>query len=135
MTIKLADSLKNSRSTLIKTAIDADINAGEVRFYSETMPETTGGAITTQKLIATCVLSKPCGSVSNGVLTFDTINDDLVADANGTIGFGRVVDGAGNFVLDGDAGLINSNAFFKFASLVAVAGGTVKINSMSLTEA
>lgn len=135
MTIKLATAIKNARLTQIKNAIDNDTNAGEVRFYTGTMPETTGGAITTQTLVATCTLSKPSGTISNGVYSFDVINDDLAADADGTISFGRVVDGAGNFVFDGDAGLSNSAAYFKFASLVAVAGGTVKISAMSLSEA
>jgi hypothetical protein len=130
--IKLATSILSAMATLVKTSTDNAATAGMVHFYTGEMPATTGGAITTQVLIGTCPLSKPCGTVTGGVLTFDTISDDLAADNTGTIGFGRVVDGDGNFIFDGDAGLTSSTtAFFRFVSLAAVAGGTVKINSMT----
>jgi len=130
--IKLSTSTRSAIATLIKSSIDTAITAGAVHFYTDSPPTVTGGAITTQVLIATCPLSKPCGTVTNGLLTFDVVTDDLVADNSGTIGFGRVVDGDGVFVFDADAGLTSSTtAFFRFVSLAAVAGGTVKINTMT----
>jgi len=137
--IKLNPTLRNARAQLVLTAIDNASTPGSVQFYAGNMPTPVGAAITNQVLIATCPLSKPCGLVSSdGSVTFNAITDDLAADQSGTIGFGRVVDGDGVFVFDADAGLAGvdanndplSTAFFKFASLVAIAGGTVKINSM-----
>lgn len=129
--IRLDASLLFDMATLVKTRTDIAATAGAVLFYTGEPPAIAGGAITTQVLIATCPLSKPCGTVTSNVLNFDIITEDLAADDTGTIGFGRVLNGDGSFVFDGDAGLTSSTtAFFKFVLLDAVAGGTVTINSM-----
>lgn len=134
MSLKLPIPIRNDRLTVIKAAIDAGSGAGEVHFYTTPLPTTTGAAITTQTLLATCALSDPCGSVSNAVLTFDVIADDLAADATGTVAFGRIVDSAGNFVADGDAGIAGSGAVFIFNTLSFIAGGAVRITGAAITE-
>jgi hypothetical protein len=140
--IKLKLSLVAARLGLIKSALDTASTAGKVLCYDGTLPATVGGAITNQVLLATCPLSKPCGTVTDNTFTFDAVTPDLAAAHSGVIGFVRLVDGDGGFVMDGDAGVsgndVNGNplntAFAKFASLSVVAGGKVEINSITLVE-
>jgi len=134
MSLKLPLSIRNARLADIKNPIDAGSGAGEIRFYTLPLPATTGAAITSQTLLATCALSDPCGTISNAVLSFDVISDDLAADATGTVAFGRFVDSDGNFVADGDVGLSGSDAVFIFNTLSFVAGGAVQITSAAITE-
>ncbi|MGZ4954142.1 MAG: hypothetical protein ACXV8Q_03430 [Methylobacter sp.] len=134
MNIKLATALRSSRATQIKNALDADTNPGFIEFYTAPQPTTGGAAITTQTKIATCTLSKPSGTVSNGVLTFAAIANDLAADASGDIAWARFKDGAGNWVLDGDCGASGSGAMVIFNTVTAIMGGLVEVLSGSITE-
>lgn len=134
MALKLASAIRAARSEVIKSAIDAATTPGKVLLYTLPLPATTGAAITTQTLLATCVLSDPCGTVANGSLTLSAISDDLSADATGDIAFGRIVDGDGNFVADAIAGVNGSGEILQFLSLSVVQGGTVKLTSGVLNE-
>lgn len=128
------DDVFNARLVRIKERCDAALGAGNVLFYAGSLPVTVGGAITNQVLVAVCALSRPCGIIANNQLTFAAISDELSAKATETITFGRVVDGNGDFVADAGAGLANSTAFFKFDTVNAIAGGTVKVISMVIGE-
>jgi hypothetical protein len=134
MTIKLATAVRNAAMTAIKNALDAGSGNGILGFYSLPLPATTGAAITTQTLLSSCELSKPCGTVNNGVLTFDPIGTDLAADGTGTIAFVRLTDSEGNFVADCDVGVAGSGAMFILNTLSTIAGGAVQIISCTLTE-
>jgi hypothetical protein len=134
MSIKLATAIQTARTEVIRAACDAGAGAGQINFYSTPIPATRGEAITTQTLLASCVLHDSVGTVTNGVLTFLAINDDVAVDASGAIAFGRIVDSDGTFVLDGDAGVTGSGALFIFNNVSVVAGGIVRILSMSLAD-
>ena len=147
MSIKLSSTVRNARASAILTAIDAQTDTGAVHFYSMPFTATTGAAITSQTLLATCALSKPSGSVANGALTFNAISNDLAVAATGAILFGRIVDGAGNFVADGDVGIsdgsggyiINGIAssvrpMFLINTVNVIAGGSLQVTDIVLTE-
>lgn len=134
MNIKLPVALRSSRITAIKSALDNDTNPGYIEFYTATQPDTGGAAITTQTKLGTCVLSKPCGTVTNGVLTFDAMADDVAADASGNIVWARFYDGAGAWVMDGDCGVNGSGTLIQFNTVVVIAGGVIQTLSGSLTE-
>ncbi|MDP3876285.1 MAG: hypothetical protein Q8Q50_04825, partial [Methylobacter sp.] len=95
-----------------------------------------------QTLIGTCVLSDPCGTVSNGVLTFNAIADDAMADATGILAWARGVNSDDNFVLDMTAGILDVDNVTKipvdadliFNTLSAQAGGVIQVLSGSITE-
>jgi hypothetical protein len=91
-------TVRSNRMTQVLNAIDAGAGAGTVKVYSGTVPANVGTAITDQTLLATLTLSDPCGSVSNGVLTFSAITEDSSGDANGTPTFARLADSDGNNV-------------------------------------
>ena len=134
MGAKFSTQLRNARSQQIVNLIDADANPGYIEFYTSPQPPVSGDTITTQTLLGTVTLSKPCGTVSNGILTFDIITEDASADATGDLAFGRVFNGAGTFVIDGDCGNLVSNAMFKFDSLTVLSGGIIAVSSGALTE-
>jgi hypothetical protein len=117
--------------TQVLNAIDAGAGAGTVKVYSGTVPANVGTAITDQTLLATLTLSDPCGSVSNGVLTFSAITEDSSGDANGTPTFARIADSAGNNVAQVTAGVGSGELNFGAA---IVAGQPVQISSFVITE-
>jgi hypothetical protein len=131
--IGLSTTLRNARATAIRDAFDANASPGYIQFYTSPRPA-TGAAITSQTLLGTVTLSKPSGSVSNGVLTFDTITSDTSADASGAAVWARGYDGAGTFVADFD---VTDNAGvgpIKLNNINIVAGGTISITSGTIAE-
>jgi len=134
MNVKLATALRSSRVSLVKDALDANASPGYIEFYTTPQPGTGGAAITTQTKIGTCVLAKPSGTVTNGVLTFAAIADDVSADASGDIVWARFKDGSGAWVMDGDCGATGSGAMIIFNTITAIAGGLIEVLSGSLTE-
>lgn len=131
--VSFCAGLRTARSTDIKNFLDADASPGYFRFYTAPRPA-TGAALSTQTLLGTCVLSHPCGTVSNGVLTFSAIADDDAADATGTASWLRGFDGAGNFVLDMDVSDTSGNAPFKLTSTAILMGGKITVASGTITE-
>ena len=137
MAVKFSESLRNDRAEQIKAKIDADTNPGILQFYTGPQPD-TGAAITTQTLLGTLTFSKPCGTVTGGVLTFGTVAEDSAADATGEAAWGRISDGAGNFVMDGDVGDLNSTAAFRMITPMIIIDTPIKIEQVifpfSITE-
>lgn len=134
MLVKLNTDLRTARLQLLVDALDADADPGYVELYTAPQPATGGAAVTTQTLLGTWVLSKPSGVVVDGELTFAAITDDPVADATGDLVWGRFYDGAGNFVMDGDAGTAASTALLRFNTLSVLAGGLIEALGGTLTE-
>jgi hypothetical protein len=132
--ISLNTDLKNARLTAIKDAIDADASPGVLRIYTDPVPS-PGDAVTTQTLLAELTFSKPCGSVSNGVLTFDPITEEDLAPATGTATWGRILDGAGTWVGDVDVGVPGSGAAIELNTTSIYEGGIVRITSGQISEA
>lgn len=137
MSIGLDVALRNARLQQIIDALDAGVGAGYFEFYGAGVGRpATGAAITDQTLIGTSVLSDPSGTISNGVLTFNPISDDLSADADEDIEWCRAFDGSGGFVMDlgcGSVAIPNGQEII-FNTLTARIGGVIQILSGSLTE-
>ncbi len=126
-------AVRNARAQVIADAIDGGSGPGEWRFYTAPQPA-AGGALTTQTLLATVLLTEPCGTVSEGVLTL-TSAGDVLAVATGIIAWARFTDSAGTLVLDADVGTLGSGAAVTIDNPQVYAGGTVRIVSATLTEA
>jgi hypothetical protein len=134
MSLNFSTALRNARATAIISALDAGATAATIKFYSGTKPAITGAAITTQVLLGTCTLSKPCAIALEGVVTFQPIADDPIADNTGTISWARLLNGDGVFVADMNCGVTGSTAILIFNNLSVQAGGLISITSGSLTE-
>ena len=129
MIIKLSLAARNAMAQALVTELGS---GASVNFYSGSIPATTGGAITTQVLVATCACSSVAGSVSAGALTFGAISDDVSADALATINFGRILNGSSAFFMDADAAVTGGGAYFSFNTTGALVGGLVRVNSAVL---
>lgn len=103
MALGYSSSLRTSRLTAVKDAIDAGAGPALIRLYDGTRPS-NGGSPTT--LLAEGTFSDPCsvGPVGD-TLTMSAITSDAAADNNGTATWFRVVTSAGTFVMDGTIGV------------------------------
>lgn len=126
--INFTTALKSSRATAILSAIGT---SGKIFIYTGAQPASPDSAAT-GTLLATLALSATAGTVSNGVLTFNTITDGT-AVATGTAGYARVVTSANAAVLDLDVGTSATSVILNTTSIVT--GGPVQISSASITEA
>lgn len=134
MATKYALSLRNARSTALKTALDAGGAGAKMEVYTSPQPTNGGDAITTQTKLGTMTMAYPCGTVANGALTLDAVTPDSAADATGTINWVRVLTSADAFVMDLSAGVIGSQNPIEFNTLNAVAGAPIGISSGVITE-
>jgi|AZIH01.1.fsa_nt_gi hypothetical protein len=130
--MKLLSADRSTMATTIRDRI-AGGSAGspKIEFYTGTQPSSMGGAIG-DTLLGTLTLTNTVGTVTGGVLTFDTITDDSSADANGDIGWARVLDRDGAeacyfTVADNGTGDIN------FSNKTVTQGQPVGISSLTVT--
>ena len=134
MTIGLKVEHRNARLQVIADAIDANVAAGYMEFYTATRPA-TGAAITAQTLLGTVTFSVACAAtITGGLLTFDTITQDAAADADGAAAWARVLDGAGTFVADLSVGESGSGADIIINTVNIVTGGPISVTSGTITE-
>lgn len=130
MTVRIANTVRNSRVDVINAAINADAAAGRLKIYSGVKP--AKGGVPAGVLLADITLADPAGSSAGGVLTFTVPVEDLSANATGTASFFYLEDGAGVFVLDGDCGTSGSD--LNLTTLSLVAGQPVEITSFTITD-
>lgn len=133
-TLRLSTAIKTARAEAIKAALDSGSTGAKILCYTTPIPTNGGDAITTQTLLGTLTCSKPSGTVSNGVFTFDAITSDSSADANGTIAFCRVLDGSGTFCFDGDASTTGNGGVFQFNTLTTSITVAISMTSGTITE-
>lgn len=131
MALGFATTLRTARASQIVAAIDAGAGAGKLRLYNGTRPA-TGGTVTT--LLAELTFSDPCGTVTNGVLTFNNLTSDASADNTGTATWFRIVDSTGAFVLDGTITVTGGGGDITMTSTSIQAGVTVDATSLVFTE-
>jgi hypothetical protein len=141
MALSYATAIRTSRATVLRDAIDAGAGAGLCVIYSGTRPNTVATGLSGNTLLAKIVMNDPCGTVSNGVLTFDvdpTVQDSS-ADAGGTASWFRIYSSAdgstvseANAVIDGTCG--TSGADLNLNTTTISSGGPVQITSWVWTE-
>lgn len=76
MAVTHITALRTTLATAVRDAIDGGAGAGKLVFRLSGTVSAPGTAV------ATLTLSKPCGSVTNGVLTFSAITSDTNATGN-----------------------------------------------------
>ena len=131
MAVGYSTAVRSARMTAVLNAIDAGSGPGTITVYDGTRPA-TGASITTQTALVVGTLSDPCGTVTNGVITFSAITwADVIAD--GTATWARVRDSDDNFVLDMSAGDIGTEDLV-FNSAALVTGSPIEDNGATLTE-
>lgn len=123
MAVVYAASLRTTRITAVKTAIDAGSGAGTIEIGTAAM-----GTV-----LAILTLSDPCGTVSGDVLTFSTITADTSADNSGTAAAARIKDSDGNIIISGLT-VSTSGANINLTSTTITAGQTVSLTSATITH-
>ncbi len=123
MPVVYSTTVKNSRLTVVRDAIDAGSSNGVLEIGTSGM-----GTV-----LATIPLADPCGSVSSGVLTFSAPVSDTNADATGTAAEARIKDSNGTTIISGLT-VGTSGANINLSSLGVTAGDTVTINSAAITH-
>lgn len=91
MAVNYATTVKTSRLNVVIAAIDAGAGAGYIEICSAAYAA----------VLATIVLSDPCGSTTGDVLTFTMPHSDTAADATGTAAIARIKDSNGVVVIQG----------------------------------
>lgn len=123
MAVTYATSLKTTRMTAVRDAIDAGAGAGTIEIGTSGMAS----------VLAVLTCSDPCGTVSGDTLTFSAITSDSSADATGTAAEARIKDSSGNVVISGlTVGTSGANINLNTTSITA--GGTVSLSSGSITH-
>jgi hypothetical protein len=125
MSVVYNTTLKNTRMTDVVTAIGA---TGYLNIY-------TAGNGT---LLASIPFANPCGTVSNGVLSFSgTPLSESSANASGTAASATITtaaNGGGTVVVSGLTVASSGNADITLSSTNIVAGQPVTITSASITH-
>lgn len=126
--------LQRNRLDEITALIDAGTGAGLLRIYDGTRPTNADTAVGAQTLLAELTFSAtsfPAATGTPGSMSANAITDDSSANATGTASWFRVVDSAGNAVMDGDVGTAGSD--LNLNSTAIQSGITVSVTNMTLT--
>lgn len=131
--IRVTQAISGNMVTVIRDAVDVDANAGYIEGYTGSMvakPETAPGGGNTK--LFTCPCSVTSGTIASGVLTFNAITTDTLADATGTLAWIRVRDGAGQAVMDLDVSVTGGSGFAQVPTTSIVANGPVAFSSFTV---
>lgn len=91
MAMNYSTTVKNSRMTVVRDAIDGGTGAGKINIYT-----TAYGA-----LLVSIPLADPCGTVAAGALTLSGMPKSGTALGAGNAAIARILDSADTVVADG----------------------------------
>lgn len=128
MTFRAATDTRNAIVTAILGEMDGGSGAAKLRIYTGSQPATANTAAT-GTLLLEFTLQDPSGTVSGDTLTIDVtpaITDDALAD--GTAGWGRVLDSDNNAIWDGAVGaeFTLSDTTLETGQTVTLTAGTIQ---------
>lgn len=133
--MNLSPTLKQARATANKNAIDAAATPGKMKCYSA--PRPSPGGTPAGDLLATFIFTDPCGVV-DAVGLHLTIDAPAQVLANGVIDWGRLEDGDGNWVMDGNVRMPAdsdvASADFVIDNATVLIGGFVVLVSALIVE-
>ncbi|MEX8193625.1 hypothetical protein [Comamonas guangdongensis] len=109
----------------------ADINAGpnpaRIELFDGLLPSAPD-AVTSARLLAVITLQLPAGEIVSNALHLVPAGDGM-AVLTGVVGWGRLVNGAGEIVCDGLCTASNGDGPFRLSALQLYAGGAVRLVS------
>jgi hypothetical protein len=130
LVMHFSPALRQARSQAILDTIDASANPATLSIYTgdavDGLQPAAGAALTTETLLALYTLSQPAGTASGGVFS-TTLPTPVNVLADGIACWGRIADGDGNWVMDGNCGIAGSHAFFILDDLQVYAGGILSL--------
>jgi len=123
MAVIYSTTLKNTRMTAVRDAIDGGSAGGTLEIGTTSM-----GSV-----LAVIPLADPCGAVSSGVLNFTMPQSDTSADAAGAAAEARIKDSSGTVVVSGLT-VGTSGANINLSSTNIAVGDAVTLSSASITH-
>ena len=129
MDVSFSPELRTARCQQIVNRL----NSGKMQFYTNPRP-VTGVAVGQAVLLGEVKLSTVSGVVNTGVLTFNPITDDDIADNTGEATWCRFISSSDTFVIDADCGDTMSDALVKLDDVNIIQGGIITVTSASLIE-
>ena len=124
--IALSGDLRDARLQLLAD----QLAGGTITLYTEPQPE-TGAAITTQT--ALIALDIPALiSIVNHTAALTILPTEIAA--TGLAAWGRITSSSDVFVLDGDCGLVASDALFRLKTLALEAEALLAVLSATFSE-
>lgn len=115
--------------------IDAGTGPGTLKHYTGSQPTNVSDASSGTLLGTNTFSSTSFGASSSGTATAASITSDTNAAASGTAGYFRIRAGAGGdtaALAQGNSG--TSGCDLNFDNNIVVAGGTIAISSLTLTQ-
>ena len=127
MTISLAPDLADARLQVIADAC----SGGTLTLYTAPQP-VAGAALTTQTALVELAIPSGLTIVTHSLdLQLSTTTIATTGEAT----WGRITDAADAWVLDGDCGLVASDALFRLKTTTLTAGSSLNVITASLAEA
>lgn len=130
MTLAITPAHNAARLSGTRAHLDEGAGNAALRIYGGTRPATPSDA-PPGALLVQITLTKPCGSVANGVLTLSQQADGLIA-TSGTATWARAVNGDGITAFDCDCGQGPGAWEVQLAQTVLYAGGSARLSNATL---
>lgn len=132
MALRLGTTMRNNACNGIVDTIDQGAGAGTIKVYTCAQPAAVSDN-PSGTLLGTLTFSDPAfGNAATGVATASAITSDTSADNSGTAAHGAIYDSDANPLADCSAG--QGSGDLNFDNNVIVAGGTIAISSMTVTQ-
>lgn len=131
--IRVSQTISGLVCNVVKDAINAGTLGGTIQIYTGTIPAKPEDGIGAQVLLGTCTFQTDCGTVTGGVFTSDSIDQDAAADATGTAAWARIKDSNGTAVLDCDVTVVGGGGAIQMVTTSLVIGGPISFTSFTIT--
>jgi hypothetical protein len=128
MALRLATASRN----LAVDAVGDALNSGTIQIRTGAQPTNVADAAGGTLLGTLTFSATAFGSPSVGVVTAAAITSDTNADNSGTAGHARLLDSGAAIHSDATCG--QGSGDFNFDNAVIVAGGTIAVSSLTLTQ-
>ncbi len=135
MATKISTAARNAACDAIVDLIDTG-GTGTIEIRSGTQPAGPDTAPSDGQLLGTLTFHASLdafGAASSGQATANDIQDDTMADADGTATWFRVKDGAGTAIFDGNITGNGGGGDMELNNTSITANGTVSITSFTFT--
>lgn len=132
MAFRLSTDTRNKACDAVVDDIDAGAGAGTLAVRTGAQPTNVGDS-DSGTLLGTLTFSDPAfGASSTGVATASAITSDTNADNSGTAGHFRIKDS--DAAIHSDGTCATGSGDLSFDNAVIVAGGTIAISSLTVTQ-
>ncbi len=131
MTVAVTAALNDARLQAVANWLDTGSGNAAVRIYPSPRPATPADTPTTA-MLAQISLTKPCGALTNGVLTLTPEANGLIAET-GTATWARIVNGNGDTAFDADVGQGTGDWEIVLVQANLYAGGDVALHAATLS--